>query len=121
MKGRGWLLALLLLALAAPALGEGGLEGEQVFIVNDSRYQPLDSGGDPDTGHALCGTRCNALSVDYRNVIDPGGWRFVKIAGDRELVLDLDNPFFGGQCVCTVDEYVVLLNEFNQGKAADGQ
>jgi len=99
---------------AASADGDKGIKGEHVFIVHDYRYEPGNSEGDPDTGQALCGTRCNALSVDYRNFIDPGGWRFIKIADNREVTLDLGNPFFGGQCVCTADEYVVKINDFNQ-------
>ncbi len=118
MKRLLWVVAALLLAAGVQAGEETKLEGEHVFIVNDARYEPGDSGGDPDTGHALCGTRCNALSVDYRNFIDPGGWRFVKIADNRDLNLDLDNPFLEGQCVCTVDEYVVLVNDFNKPKAS---
>jgi hypothetical protein len=87
--------------------------GQQVFIVNDYRYEPGDSGGDPDLGHALCSTRCNAMTFDYRNAIDPGGYRVLLIAKDRKLTVDTGSPFLGGQCVCTADEYSILRNEFN--------
>jgi len=105
---------VLLLAATAQAADPQMLEGEQVFIIQEYRYEPGDSGGDPDIGHALCGTRCNALSVDYRNFIDPGGWRFIRVADNREIPVSLNNPFIGGQCVCTADEYVVILNDFNK-------
>jgi|GEM_PF-1218307 len=112
------ILLLLIFGLLAAgtvlADGDKGIKGEHVFIVHEYRYEPGTTAGDPDTGQALCGTRCNALSVDYRNFIDPGGWRFIKIASDREVTLDLGNPFFGGQCVCTADEYIVRLNDFNK-------
>ena len=108
----------LLILLALPVFAEEGsaLQGEKVYIVNDYRYDPVGSGGDPDTGHALCGTRCNAISVDYRNYIDPGGWRFIRVAENREVPLELNNPFIGGRCVCLADEYLVVVNDFNRPK-----
>ena len=110
----GVLAALLLLPLPARAAQEiQGIDGERVFMVNSYRYQPGDSGGDPDTGHALCGNRCYALSVDYRNLLEPMGWRIIKVASDKEVTVDLENPFIGGQCVCIADEFVIQLNEFN--------
>jgi len=90
------------------------LQGDRFFMVTEYRYDPGDTGGDPDTGHALCGTRCNALSVDYRNFIEPGGWRFIKVARNLEVTLPIGNPFLGGKCICTADEYVVKVNDFNQ-------
>jgi hypothetical protein len=113
---RKLIICLTLLSLfsgAGGAMEVKGIDGERVFIVNDYRYDPGNSGGDPDTGHALCGTRCNALSVDYRNFIEPGGWRFIKVASNREVALDLGNPFFDGKCLCIADEYVVRINDFN--------
>jgi len=117
------LLFLILPPLAFAAEGTfpgsdaaGGLKGEHVFIVNDYRYDPAGSGSDPDTGHAFCASRCNALSVDYRNYIDPGGWRFMRIAENRDVTVPTDNPFLGGTCICTADEYLVQINEFNRPK-----
>jgi len=102
---------------AAVFASEGKKSAEQqVFVVNDYRYDPADSGGDPDNGHALCGTRCNAMSYDYRNVLDPGGWRYILVAKDRELTVPLNNPFLGGFCICTVDEYVIKINDFDRPK-----
>ncbi len=107
-------IALLVTAGTAGAAQEmKGIDGERVFIVSGYRFEPGPSGGDEDTGHALCGIRCNALSIDYRNIIDPGGWRFIKVATDKDVRVDLDNPFMDGHCVCTVDEFVVQINDFN--------
>lgn len=107
------LVTVLVMAGTAGAMEIKGIDGERVFIVNDYRYEPGTSGGDVDRGHALCGNRCNALSVNYRNFIDPGGYRFIKVASNREVVVDLENPFFEGKCVCIADEFVVQVNEFN--------
>lgn len=81
-------------------------EGEIAYIVNDYRYEPGDSGGDPDTGLALCATRCNALSADSVDYMMGGGWEMRKIAVDRELTIPLGNPFMKGDCICTVDEFL---------------
>lgn len=111
-----WILLILLPASLALAQEQAVISGDHAYIVHDYQYEPGDSGGDQLNGLGLCGTRCNALSIDYRNIIDPGGWRFIKVATNREIKLDLENPFMGGQCVCTVDEYVITINDFNQRK-----
>ncbi len=86
-------------------------EAQQAWLIKDYRYVPASDKDNPDTGLALCGTRCNAMTTDYRNVIDPGGYRYIRIAEDRELVIQLDNPFIGGHCVCVADEYVIRIND----------
>jgi hypothetical protein len=88
----------------------------RVFIVTEYRYDPCDSGGDPDIGQSLCGTRCNALSVDYLNYVMPGGWRMIKVAGGREMVVELNNPFMGGKCICIADEYQVKVHDLYMSK-----
>lgn len=108
--------ALFLLALLAPVpvvADDGGLEGEPAYIVNDYRYDPAGSDGDIDTGHALCATRCNALSFDFADYLMAGSWELRKIAADREVAVPLDNPFMKGNCLCTVDEYLVKANTRN--------
>ena len=110
--------AIIWLAAATAVAAGGPLAGERVYIVNDYRYAPGATGENPEQGHAVCAVRCNALSVDYRNYIEPGGWRFIKVASDRELTIEPGNPFILGHCVCTVDEYVVQLNTFNRPTAA---
>jgi len=110
------LLTLVLLPSLLYAADRMKPDDQQAFVVNDYRYDPGTSGGDPDTGHALCGTQCNAMSYDYRNVIDPGGWRFIRVAKDRELTIPLNNPFMGGDCICTADEYVIKINDFDRPK-----
>jgi hypothetical protein len=89
---------------------------EIIYIVKEYRYEPGDSGGDHDIGQALCGTRCNALSVDYQNYLKPPGWRMIKIAGDRELSVALNNPFIGGTCICVADEYLIKVNNLYMSK-----
>lgn len=113
MKSRSWLWTLgcsLLLAGSAAAVESG----DKVYLVKDYRYQPGHSQGDPEVGQSLCGTRCNALSSDYLNFIEPGGWRMVKIASNQEVVLELKNPFMQGDCVCLADEYLVKRDEYNR-------
>ena len=94
--------ALVPLAAAEPP------PAEQVFIVKDYRYQPAAKSDGADIGQALCGTRCNALSIDFQNYMMPGGWRMVKTAAEREIPVSLDNPFMGGTCICVVEEYRVF-------------
>ena len=111
-------VAMLLLLIAVPLFAAEGtgddIGGQVAYIVNDYRYEPGDSKGDPDTGHSLCATRCNALSFDDLSVIMPSGWRLLRVAQGRELTVDTGSPFLGGTCVCTADEYRILPNEFNK-------
>ncbi|WP_281184324.1 hypothetical protein [Trichlorobacter lovleyi] len=107
------LLALfLLLAPAADLLAAA--EDVTIYIVSDYRYLPGKAKGDPVMGQSLCGTRCNALSTNYLNIVEPGGWRLIKVAGGRVLTVPLNNPFMGGDCVCVVDEYVVKVDRLNK-------
>ena len=103
----------------ATAANTGAPEGKQhenIFLVNAYRYEPGDSGGNVDIGQSLCGTRCNALSADYENYLRPPGWRIIRIAKDKEVTVDLDNPFIGGHCICIADEYIVKVNELYMSK-----
>ena len=101
------------LPLAAVAQ-EPSAAGERFYIVKDHRYVAGDASDNPDMGHSLCGTRCSALSVDYLNYTEPGGWRLIKVAADRELTVELNNPFMGGKCICVADEYELKLDELNR-------
>lgn len=83
----------------------------KVYIVSEYRYVPGPSGGNADVGQSLCGTRCNALSVDYLNYMTPGGWRLIKISGNQQLLVDLNNPYLDGKCICVADEYMVKVND----------
>jgi hypothetical protein len=89
---------------------------ERVYIVKSYRYDPGSSAGNPETGQSLCGTRCNALSADYLNFTEPGGWRVIKVASDRELTVDLNNPFMSGRCICIADEYLVKIDDLTKGQ-----
>ncbi len=111
-------LLVFFFALLLPfsAAAETGAEGDTVFLIKDYRYEAGSGSGDEVMGLSLCATRCNALSSDYLNFVEPGGWRMVKIAGDKEVILDLKNPYMDGRCICTVDEYAVKLDEYNRRK-----
>ena len=88
-------------------------EDTQAWVVNDYRYVQGTSKDDPVMGLSLCSTRCNAKTTDYRNVIDPGGWEYIKVAENKELTVELNNPFIGGHCVCIADEYIIKYSDFN--------
>lgn len=94
----------------------GQRHDETAYIINDYRYDPAGSGGDPDTGHALCATRCNALSFDYADYLMADGREVKRVAADREIIVPLDNPFIKGNCICAVDEYLIKPNTRNRAK-----
>ena len=113
-----WLLAAALLPMSATAQEADISEGQQMWIVNDYSYVPGSDQDDPVTGLSLCGTRCNAMTTDDRNILDSRGWRLIRVAQNRELTVPLDNPFIGGHCICIADEYLVKLNEYDgRGKS----
>lgn len=107
------LLVGLLLAVPSTVLA---VDAEvRLYLVSDFRYERAGSTkADPVMGQSLCGTRCNALTTDYLNVVEPGGWRLIKVAGNRELSVPLNNPFMGGRCICIVDEYMVRVDYLNK-------
>jgi len=101
------------LALAAEEATAGA---QTAYVVNDYRYDPAGSGGDPDIGHSLCATRCNVLSFDYADYIMADPREVQRVASDSEITLPLDNPFMKGNCICAVDEYVIKPNVRNRPK-----
>jgi len=114
-------LCLFTLLLCSPCIAFGQeteaplRPGEQqAWVVNDYRYVPGSEKDDENTGLSLCSTRCNAMTLDYRTVVDPGGYRLIRVAENRELKVELNNPYIGGHCICVADEYKVLINEFNR-------
>jgi hypothetical protein len=116
-------MRLILFALTALLLSVAGVSragaaevtaDERVYIVKDYRYVPGTPPGDLEIGQSLCGTRCNALSFDYLNVMEPGGWRVIKVASNVELTVELRNPFMKGTCVCLADEYLVKPDTFKK-------
>jgi hypothetical protein len=38
-------------------------------------------------------------------VLEPGGWRLSKTDINKEMNIDLNNPFMTGRCVCIGSEY----------------
>ena len=108
-----WLLAATLLPMSATAQEADISEGQQMWIVNDYSYVPGSDQDDPVTGLSLCGTRCNAMTTDDRNILHSRGWRLIRVAQDKEVTVPLNNPFIGGHCICIADEYLVKLNELD--------
>ncbi len=103
----------LLLVLTAAEAAQGQQTPEKVYLVNDYRYIPANTTDDKDIGLSLCGTRCNALSTDYLNITEVGGWQLMKGAVNRELTVELNSPFIKGQCICIADEYTVKIDDRN--------
>ncbi len=110
------LLLILPLPLAASAedLTQNGQGAEEkIYIVNEYRYVPASATDDREIGLSLCGTRCNALSTDHRNISEPMGWQMSRSATNKELIVELNSQFIGGHCICVADEYVVTINDSN--------
>lgn len=84
---------------------------EKAYVVHEYRYVPATAADDRETGLSLCGTRCNALSTDYRNISEPMGWQMIRVATGQELIVELNSRFIGGHCVCVVDEYMVKIDD----------
>lgn len=107
------LFVLFLLLASAEGL-LAATAGQKLYIVTDYRYLPGKAKADPVMGQSLCGTRCNALSTNYLNIVEPGGWRLIKISDGRALTVPLNNPFMDGDCICVVDEYTVTVDRLNK-------
>ncbi|MBI5633899.1 MAG: hypothetical protein HZA15_10510 [Nitrospirae bacterium] len=99
---------ITLFALPAAAAAE---TPEKVYVVNDYRYVPANVSDDRDTGLSLCGTRCNALTTDFLNITEVGGWQLMKGAVNTEVTVELNSPFIKGQCICVADEYLVKIDD----------
>lgn len=102
------LLITAFLPLAAVSASEAP---EKVYVVNDYRYLPANDSDDRDVGLSLCGTRCNALTTDYLNITEVGGWQLMKGEANKELTVELNSPFIKGQCICIADEYLVKIDD----------
>lgn len=124
------LLTILLLLLAGTAFAvepqpqqadqqeqaTAGHGEEHVFLTKGYRYEPAGPNEDKDLGLFLCGTRCNALSIDYLNITSPGGWRMIRAAKDQEKVISLEAMGLEGTCTCTGDDYLVKINDLYMSK-----
>jgi len=89
---------------------------EMVYVSKGYRYEAADHEKNSDAGLFLCGTRCNALSVDYLNITTPGGWRMLRTQKDHEVNIKLDAFGLNGTCTCVVDEYKVIVNNIYMSK-----
>ncbi len=109
------LAAGLLLTLADPALAAE----ERIFIADGHRYVPEEGApADPkkeETGQALCGIRCNALSAYYDSYIMSPGWRLILLESGKEIAVELNNPFLKGHCICTGEEYEAEVYFYRPG------
>ena len=110
------LLFFFMLALPVCAAELQRDSRESLYVVTDYRFIAGEKGGDADLGQSLCGTRCNALSVDRNSFMETGEWSYTRVATGRELTLALDNPFLAGQCICVADEYLVKYDELLGGQ-----
>ena len=111
------LIALVLLALIPSRVLAA--EPETIFFTQEYSFDYQSNPQAPGIAQALCGTRCNALSGNYDSYLSPGSWRLIQIGRHVKKVVDLDNPFFAGKCICIGDLYKVgKENVFNepQGK-----
>lgn len=106
------MVLLLLLPMVALAVDKPERE-VQAYVVKGYDYVPGPTGDTPEIGKSLCATRCNAFSSDYLNYTQAGGWRMVKTVEDEKVVVDLNNPFVDGHCLCTADRYQVVVNELS--------
>lgn len=97
------LCVCLLLLTAMPVHAEP----KTVFWVNEYAFDFAANPGAPEIARSICGTRCNALSETYNSFKMPGGWRLVKVHSNKRVVIDIDNPFVKGNCICIGDEYLV--------------
>ena len=40
----------------------------------------------------------------------------IKVSDKQELVVDLDNPFLSGKCICIAEEYMIKINDLYMSK-----
>lgn len=108
-------LGVLLMSFLLPTIASAEEPRERFYIVNDYRYTAPDGGSEDALvlGQSLCGSRCNALSSDYRNYTESGAWRMIRIAKDKEVSIDFGNLKVPGTCICVADEFIVVADELN--------
>jgi len=109
-------LLLPLVAAAEDLTQKQQAAEEKIYIVNEYRYVPAHATDDREIGLSLCGTRCNALSTDFRNISEPMGWQMARSATNKELIVELNSQFIGGHCICVADEYLVTINDRNNSE-----
>ncbi len=107
------LLFACTLAACTLASSSAAQTPETIYIVNDYRYVPANATDDQEIGLSLCGTRCNALSTDFRNIMEPMGYQMIKGAANQELTVQLNSPFIKGHCICIADEFIVKIDNRN--------
>lgn len=112
-----WLLLITSLACAQDTTLKTEAGEQKVWVINDYRYETNSDQDDPAIGHSICSNTCNAMSFDFRNVLMPGGWRYIRFKQDQELVIAHNNPFIGGHCICTADEYLIKIDDYNRPSA----
>jgi hypothetical protein len=105
-------IILLFIPFSAQAgdLNEKAAE-EKMLIVTGYQYVQGSDSDDKEIGHSLCGTRCNALSANYKNIMEPGGWNIIRISSSKEVLTELGNRLISGHCICIADEYIVQQDD----------
>ena len=114
LKIRVGLLVVLLAILTSMAWAA---EPRMIFVTEEYSFDYQSNPQAPEVARALCGTRCNALSGNYDSYLSPGSWRLIQVGRNVKKVVDLDNPFIAGKCICIGDLYRVgEENVFNEPK-----
>ncbi len=101
------LVCLFVLLLAMTPSLVSAAEPETIFVTQEYSFDYQTNPQAPEIARALCGTRCNALSGNYASYLSPGSWRLIQIGRNVKKVVDLDNPFIAGKCICIGDLYKV--------------
>ena len=86
-------------------------EPATVFFALEYAFDYASNPTAPDIVQSLCATRCNAISGNYKSYMMPGGWRLIKLESSKKLIVDIDNPFVKGNCICTGDVYSVTKED----------
>ena len=106
------LIVLLLLTLWTPAgAKDNRAERKNLYVLKNYSFLPAGKTAHEGLGASLCGTRCSSLAMDYLTFTTPPGYYLQKIADNKTITVDLDNPYLKGQCACEVDEYVLKIND----------
>lgn len=91
----------------ATAEAEASKTPDTIFYTDEYYFDRSSNPDAPEIAQSLCGTRCNALSGSYDSYLSPGGWRLIQVGRPVKKVVDLDNPFLQGKCVCVGRVYRV--------------
>ena len=80
---------------------------QTLFVAKEYAFDVSSNPNAPEIVHSLCASRCNAISGNIYNYLQPGAASLIKLESDKKVIVDIDNPFVSGKCVCTGDYYLV--------------